>query len=1024
MNEQTKEQCKAALGALIRRYRETQDGVSPRRASEETVRAWINDFLGVFGWDVRNVGQVWQEAVLAPRDRRRLSDINSTHKRPDYTLLGGSKIQTFLDAKSFSVDVFKSRAAAFQVRSYGWSAQVPCAFVSNFLQTAIYDTRFVPDVSQSADSGVIQIGIDDYLERFDVLYEHLWRENVLSGSLGRLYATVPSEGTKTLDAQFMGVLSAFRRKLAEALWERNAELVEDDEGLNYYAQVIMDRIVFIRVCESKGIERGERLREFQASADGFWRSFRSSCYMEFHRHYDGAMFSRDERFSRIELDDALFSGFIDSLYYPSPYRFDVVPVILLAKIYEEFLGKRLVVRHGKVCEEVKGEYVKTNGAIPTPEHLVRLVCRRTLTPSSADAPFGLSGMKILDPCCGSGIFLVACYDALERAFVDFLKTHDEYLHQYRDFYLIDERGNWLLTIPGRRLLIANCLFGIDVDESAVEVAKMSLSLKVLDGNCVTVWDAMGADGERILKDIAENVKFGNALVPGTAALTRRQRDGLKAFDPERAFPSVFAGASPGFSHIVCNPPYVETKFFKEAQPVLHRYLSQNYGAYEGKADLAVLFVERCLALLSESGRAGFIVQRRWFKTEYGKGIRRILNAGKNLESVMDFEATDLFPGRITYVAVLTLSKVPHSSVSYVRVAGDAKAVEAVLDCEDMEGKSHLGIAKTVLHPEGDEAWDFSEASLMSIYRDLLRRHGRLNDLDGLQIKDGIQVLWKKAYHFKDVTFSGKVATGTNGFGECVSIEADILRGVVYNREFYPFKRIVPDAWCLFPYRGASSEAIPYCEVKREYPLAYAYLQSHERQIRQAVECRGGDLWYTFTREHNHGLYHADKVIVPMTARDTVASFAEGENGLYMDNANVWFLAVADASPVLMKAIAAILNSTAFSVLAKSTANPQSGGYYKFNRQFLAPVPFPSAALLGNAAAQKRLATLHDAIRADEECYIAARANRRETLSQRIAESWERLDAEVERLYGLSADQAKEMRNVGRTVDRLSLLPTE
>lgn len=1024
MNRTARERCKAALRELIRRYRETQGRASSRRVSEETVRAWINDFLGVFGWDVRDVSQVWQEAVLDERDRRRLADINSTHKRPDYTLLAGSKIQTFLDAKSLSIDVFANRAAAFQARSYGWSAQVPCAFVSNFLQTAIYDTRFMPDVSQGADVGVIQIGIDDYLDKFDVLYDHLWRGNVLSGGLSRLYASVPAEGTKTLDVQFMDVLSAFRRRLAAALWARNAELVEDDDGLNYYVQVIMDRIVFIRVCESKGIERGERLREFQTSADGFWRTFRASCYMEFHRHYDGAMFSRDERFSRIELDDALFSDFIDSLYYPSPYRFDVVPVIILAKIYEEFLGKRLVVRRGKVCEEVKGEYVKTNGAIPTPAHLVRLVCQRTLMPADAAAPLKISETKVLDPCCGSGIFLVACYDALEQAFIDFLKSHDDYLYQYRDYYLVDERGNWLLTIPGRRFLIVNCLFGIDVDESAVEVAKMSLSLKMLDGNCVTVWDAMGADGERILRDIAENVKLGNALVPGTAALTRKQKDALRAFDPERAFPSVFKDKDPGFSYVVCNPPYVETKFFKEAQPALHRYLSQNYKAFEGKADLAVLFVERCLSLLSGTGRAGFIVQRRWFKTEYGKGIRRIINDGKNLESVLDFEATDLFPRRITYVAVLTLSKSPHPTVSYLRMAGDAAEVEAILDRETSPDLTSLGTEKSVPHPEGDGAWDFSESDISLLSHDLLRRHGRLDAFKDLQIKDGIQALWKKAYHFRDVVFSGKTATGTNGFGERVSIEADILRGVVYNREFYPFKRIVPDAWCLFPYRGASSDAIPYSEIKRDYPLAYEYLRSHERQIRQSVECRDSDLWHTFTREHNHGLYHADKIIVPMTARDTIASFAEGDDGLYMDNANVWFLTVPGASRKLMKAIAAILNSTVFSVLAKSAANPQSGGYYKFNKQFLAPVPFPSDALLGSAAAQKRLAALHDAIRADEERFIASRANRRETLSHRLAASWERLNAEVERLYVLSAEEAETIRKIGRTVDRLSLLPTE
>ena len=166
MVEKTKEQCRSELEALVRTYDRVLRHRSKDRVSEETVRSWINDFLGVFGWDVRNVSQVWQEAVLDERSRRRLADIDSTHKRPDYTLLNGTQIKTFLDAKSLLVDVFSDRAAAFQIRSYGWSAQVPCAVVSNFAQTAIYDTRSVPDVKQDASSGVVQIGVDEYLDKF------------------------------------------------------------------------------------------------------------------------------------------------------------------------------------------------------------------------------------------------------------------------------------------------------------------------------------------------------------------------------------------------------------------------------------------------------------------------------------------------------------------------------------------------------------------------------------------------------------------------------------------------------------------------------------------------------------------------------------------------------------------------------------------------------------------------------------------------------------------------------------------
>ena len=77
-------------------------------------------------------------------------------------------------------------------------------------------------------------------------------------------------------------------------------------------------------------------------------------------------------------------------------------------------------------------------------------------------------------------------------------------------------------------------------------------------------------------------------------------------------------------YIVGNPPYVETKHYKAASPIMHEYLTNKYATFEGKADLSVLFIERCLSLLARNGKFGLIVQRRWFKTNYGLSLIHIL----------------------------------------------------------------------------------------------------------------------------------------------------------------------------------------------------------------------------------------------------------------------------------------------------------------------------------------------------------------------------------------------------------------
>lgn len=997
-----KDACRLRLAELLASYDAKMSKQDKNRVSEETVRSWLSEFLGVFGWDVKDIRQVWQEVHLSSKAKTRLKEINSKHERPDYTLLGDSGILTFLDAKSLAVDVFSDVSSAFQIRSYGWSAQVPCAFVSNFEQLAIYDTRYVPKQGQSARDGVIQVSYGQYLEMFDLLFDRLWKGNVRSGKLAELYETDPSEGGRTLDARFVELLSAFRKRLAVGIYAENRNLVSDESALNYYVQVVLDRMIFIRVCESRGIETKERLREFQASRHGFWHAFRESCYMEFYRHYDGAMFERDKKFARMEIADDVFDEFIDSLYYPAPYRFDVIPVMLIAKIYEEFLGKRLVVENGIVSEVFKGEYVKTQGAVPTPEHLVRKVCHSTLPQSVPTSDAEMFGRKMLDPCCGSGVFLMACYEIAEKWFVSYLKADGRARRRHRELYVIDDDGNWILTIAGRRKLISECLFGIDIDESAIEVTKMSLALKIIDGNHVGQWSALGAYGDRILRDVSANIRLGNTLVPANAGLPDKLALSLKAFGPASAFDSVYANGRGGFPYIVCNPPYVETKFFKAADSSYHAYLSRNYEAFEGKADLAVLFIERCLQLVAEGGKIGLIVHRRWFRTEYGAGIRRLINRTSSLEKVVEFQDTSLFRGRTNYVAIITLTGRGDGKVVYERIPGDGPT--------------------EVDHPTGEAPWVFGEVGLSAVKQRLSAEHGSFGDFPNLQIKDGIQALWKKAYHLKNVKFSRGIATGINGLGDVVKVEPSILRGVLYNREFYPFKPIEPDAWCIFPYRGATADAILWSTLRREFPLASAYLGRVRARIKKEVACRKGERWHTFTREHNHALYNAPKIVMPMTARDTIASYDDGEAGLYMDNANVWFVRIDGASEMLMKSIAAIINSTVFSVLAKADANPQRGGYFKFNKQFLNPVPFPSRRLVSDLTMQRKLAALHDELRALEVRWCGENTNHRALTAAVLKRKWMTLDACCGELYGLTETEAAVIEGVGRSVDRTRLLP--
>lgn len=1015
MDANERSAAKRKLAELIDRYNKTLCG--QKDISEETVRVWLNEFLMIFGWDVQNTDQVLQERKLQGAEYERLKKINSPHRRPDYILVNGTNIKSFLDAKNLTVDIFSSDEAAYQIRSYGWSAKVPCAFVSNFAQLVIYDTRFIPEIDQPANYGVIQLQVDEYIDKFDIIFDHLWHDYVCANKLEEIYRITAIEGRSQVDSQFMNVLTQARLKIAQNLYMLNKALIVNNDALNYYVQVILDRLVFIRVCESKGIETQEKLRRFAQSNNGFWNEFKSSCYMEFYAHYDGAMFSRDENFQHLELSDEILCGFIEKLYYPYPYRFDVIPIKVIANIYEEFLGKQLVISDGNIREITKEEYIRTNGAVATPEHIVDMICRQTVDLSEVSSIDELFNIKILDPCCESGVFIVSCYELLSTAMIRILSENIEERNKYPNYYC-EFNGQILLTIMARRAIVVNCIHGIDCDEAAVEVTKMSLALKIVDGNNPVAWSGIGAFGDRILREIDQNIKLGNSLVDVDATFTPSQVIDIKPFNIRENFRTVFE-SNGGFSYIIGNPPYVETKHYKAVQPAMHEYLRERFCSFEGKADLAVLFIEKSLSLLNSTGRIGFIIQRRWFKTDYGKPTRLLINNGKHLKRLIDFKATDIFKGRMVYASIMILDNSNNDSVQYYRVTEDAVGIKSLFEnCSD-SGMFAGCEFTTIPRQEGSGNWNFEQyeiSQLVSRYRD---KWGTFSEFPHLQIKDGIQALWKKVYHIRDAHFEAEYVIGKNGFGETVKVESDMVRGVIYNREFYPFKKVEPEAYCIFPYEGASNTAILYSDLKNRYPFAYEYLRSNEQRIKNNVKCRNGELWHTFTREHNHTMYFVDKIIIPMTARDTIATYMPN-SGLYMDNANVWFVSIPGADSKMMKAITCIINSTIFSVFGKAGANPQAGGYYKFNKQFLAPIPFPSYKL-NTSSKVTELADLYDVIADLQERYIAATPTMKTVISDTLNEMWSRIDVICYQLYEVSAHEIDQIEAVGRTVSRIELL---
>ncbi len=1000
-------------------------------SSEETIRTWLNPFLSIFGWDVRDTSQILQEKVLSKEEKEKLKTIGSTNTKPDYTFKLAKQKLTFLDAKDISVNIREDSDAAFQIKSYGWSILAPCSFISNFEEFAIYDCTYIPNQSQAVTLGRIYFTIDEYIDNFEIIEKHLLKENVYNGVLNELYSESLS-GNKYVekispDLKFAEELSNFRLALASDILKNNSSFIGKNSGnLSYVVQVLINRILFVRVCEARNIEEDGLLLSYQER--GFWDTFKNSSYFEFFEHYDGPLFNRVKEIHDLKISDEVFNNLISYLYYPSPYRFEVIPTKLLSDIYEIFLAKKLIIIDKKVIEELKNEYLKTKGAVSTPQYIVQDIIKRTILKSQLlrDGIENLFSKKILDIACGSGVFLIEAYDYMEEILKElFIVTN----HPNFKKYFTEVGENIVVNLLGKKTIMDNCIFGVDIDPEAVEVARMSLSLKIVEANDLQEsYHEIGMFGSKILNGIGSNILCGNSLVEPDIldlcpSLEKNEDEMLRTnifeWKSEISFKRIF-DENGGFDFIIGNPPYVEVKNYNVDLPCMHFYIKHKFiSTINGKIDLSIPFIEKALALLNDSGRVGFIVQKRFFKTVYGKNIRDIISANNYLLSIIDFETNSIFKDRITYVALLLLDKSSQDSFSFKFFNESIAQLPSKLretQTPDIAPEDYsIFSAKSV----SSNPWNFNDSELIEISNKLLEL-GKFGDF--AKVRVGIQALWDKAYHIKPFIVRKGIIEGESHIEKNLLIELEACRPLICNEKFYPYRADMADVFVIFPYdvvEGKVNE-IPFSEFNKRFPLAGGYLTRNKKLIQQNVKTENDpNKWHFYTRKQNHGATYP-KILVPMTARDTFASLTFSKT-TYCDNANVFFIDSPSKDETSLFALSAIINSSIYSVLARSIANPQSNGYFKFNKQFLEPVPFPIENFNSDAGLKRKLADVAKKIAATQSKHILASPTQKKSFAKILFRYWQELDELCNKMYNLNDAEKQFFQKRGRNVNRVDIL---
>jgi hypothetical protein len=448
-------------------------------------------------------------------------------------------------------------------------------------------------------------------------------------------------------------------------------------------------------------------------------------------------------------------------------------------------------------------------------------------------------------------------------------------------------------------------------------------------------------------------------------------------------------------------------------PEMYQYLNEG-GRYattaSGKVDIAMPFIEQSARKLRAGGRLGFIVQNRFFKSDYGEATRKWLVDGHWLSRVEDFRDLQVFPGRTTYTAILVLQR--NSEQVMYRTFSDRAGAEA--DAASLETTVGLGSL-------GSGPWSLDEPDLMAVHSELSTRHGTIEDHPDMEISVGLQTLYGKLYQIQPTRVAARTIHGVNGLGADVALERSALRPLCRNRGFYPFRIDNADAWVIFPYSIENDVAreIEWPEFKVRFPKAAAYLEDNRNTLKKAVEVqKGRERWHLYMYPKNLVSQSRPKVLFPSTIEDTVAA-VDGNGDVYQDNVRVNSITCRSGA-IAPLVIAAVFNSSTFSALARLKAGLSDGGWRQFNRQFASLVPFPFRVLSGGPL-PVRLEELAKGITMfQDELRHARGEGERQAVRGTLTALWAELDAVVDQAYQLTEVQSAILRSRPRLVDRVEL----
>jgi len=941
----TPELAYAEIEKLVTRFKGLKAQERKGMNEMQTRLGYILPLFRALGWDTSNLNEVSPEEKVS-------------RGWVDFSFRIGNLPRYFLETKRADEDLNDPRWVK-QAIDYAWTKSVTWALLSDFEGLRVFNAEWKE--SDPFRAQFIEFGLDDYLKDF----ERLWWLSKTETANRRLDAEAEKVGKKVKRLPVSQNLFDDLKKWRENLFKNYKAFnpIFSAAQIDEAVLRLLNRLIFIRTAEDREVE-DNRLRSLvrelkdKRQIKNLDRGL-GALFRELDGVYNSELFAK--HFSEeLKIPPTDLEEIIEGLYEKNytRYNFNALDADVLGTAYEQYLGhvvidSTLLSADSETHVEEKRAKRKSQGIYYTPTFVTSYIVQQTVGRYLDEHGYNPSNPpRVLDMACGSGSFLIEAFDVI-----------DNFVAKQRGQA---QKGEVDIFDRARQLeVLQNCIFGVDKDRQAVEVARLNLLLRALHSR------------EKL--PMLENILMGDSLHPETM---------------EQGFQQVMKEG--GFDVIVGNPPYVRIQTLDKAEV---EYFNQNFESATGNYDIYVLFVERAMQLLKPGGVMGFILPNKFMQVDYGEGLRKLLSENQYVEQIVDFKSFQVFEGATTYTCLLFLRKKKNPSFSLISpISPEEKTVEMF----NVQGTEIPATILTI------QTWTLSD----NYSSDLLEKIKNANAVSLLELPsdmsrgsssgaDDIFILTKLG----DDRYKTKE-------GLVVECEPEILRVPLYATDFgrYEFRPIAKER-IIFPYRVTSAGYSLYNEkeFKKNYPKAFSYLSRRKKDLEKRKNYK---TWYAFSAPRNLHLHDIAQMVVPLLADKGLYSFLSNNKTDFCLMASGGFSISVLDKEISPAYVLGLLNSKALFWYLKQISNVFRGGWITCTKQYVGQLPIRRIDF--GKPAEK---STHDEIVKLVEKMLALQKERQSVrpeeefdrvrnLEREIARVDEAIDKRVYALYGLTEDEIK------------------